>query len=204
MQTLQRKRCQTRTRPRKKACAYGVRVSRATIFGYVRGNPLSYIDPKGQDIVLPGPVPLPVTPVFIPGTPENTSFTQSTIQAVSAGVSMCQASLENAWSQLDKLISKQNQSGPDAIQYALLATRNALYPTVRGDLVFLNRGDVWKYGTTIDPAGRYSSSALSGMNLVMQPQSTGSVSQVLVQEKIQLINHFFQNGELPPGNRIFK
>ena len=47
MQTLQRRSCQTRARSRKKACVYGVRVSRATIFGYVGGNPLSYFDPLG-------------------------------------------------------------------------------------------------------------------------------------------------------------
>ncbi|PVY56317.1 hypothetical protein C8D04_1571 [Simplicispira sp. 125] len=47
MQTLQRRRCQTRTRSRKKACVYGVRVSRATIFAYVEGNPLGAIDPEG-------------------------------------------------------------------------------------------------------------------------------------------------------------
>ena len=50
MQTLRRNRCQTRTRPREKACVYGVRVSGATIFGYVGGNPLSGIDPSGLDI----------------------------------------------------------------------------------------------------------------------------------------------------------
>lgn len=47
MQTLQRRRCQTRTRLRKKACAYGALVSGTTIFAYVGGNPLSYIDPLG-------------------------------------------------------------------------------------------------------------------------------------------------------------
>ncbi|MGQ0710966.1 MAG: hypothetical protein ACT4NV_14610 [Rhodoferax sp.] len=47
MQVTRRKRCQTRAKLRKKACVYGVRVSGATIFGYVDGNPLMYTDPEG-------------------------------------------------------------------------------------------------------------------------------------------------------------
>ena len=47
MQTLRRNRCQTRTRPREKACVYGVRVSGATIFAYVNAKPLVKVDPEG-------------------------------------------------------------------------------------------------------------------------------------------------------------
>lgn len=47
MQVARRKRCQTRTRPRKKACVYGALVSEATIFAYVGGNPLTFVDPVG-------------------------------------------------------------------------------------------------------------------------------------------------------------
>ena len=49
MQVTRRNRCQTRTRPRKKACVYGVRVSRATIYSYVGGNPMTRTDPSGLD-----------------------------------------------------------------------------------------------------------------------------------------------------------
>jgi hypothetical protein len=54
MQVTRRKRCQTRTRPRKKACVYGVRVSGPIIYRYVGGNPLSGIDPKGLSCTAKG------------------------------------------------------------------------------------------------------------------------------------------------------
>ena len=77
MQALKQKRCQTRTRPRKKACVYGARVSGPTHYNYFRsyqpsqgrytqndpiglagglnrgvyveGNPISYSDPLGLE-----------------------------------------------------------------------------------------------------------------------------------------------------------
>lgn len=71
-------------------------------------------------------------------------------------------------------------------------------------MVQLNEGEVWKYGTTMDPAGRYSASALATLGLNMEIQATGTASQVLVQEKIMLIQYAIENGSLPPGNNIFK
>ena len=52
MQTLRRNRCQTRTRPREKACVYGVRVSGATIFAYADANPVIKGDPNGRHPVV--------------------------------------------------------------------------------------------------------------------------------------------------------
>lgn len=68
----------------------------------------------------------------------------------------------------------------------------------------MNAGDFWKYGISIDPAGRYPAQALSTLGLRMDIQATGTLPQVYVSEKIQLINYAVSNGSLPPGNRIFK
>ncbi|MEO8391283.1 hypothetical protein, partial [Polaromonas sp.] len=53
------------------ACVYGVRVSGATIFSYVGGDPLSYSDPMGLQVAPTpwGPVPLPPPVTPIPNTP---------------------------------------------------------------------------------------------------------------------------------------
>ena len=53
MQTLQRKSCQTRTRPRKKGCVYGAGVSGATIYSYAGASPSVFIDPEGLDFMDP-------------------------------------------------------------------------------------------------------------------------------------------------------
>jgi hypothetical protein len=95
-------------------------------------------------------------------------------------------------------------SGPDAVQYALVAERDGLYPTVRGDLVELKAGEVWKYGISTDPAGRYPVESLGTFGLVMEIQTRGTLPQVYVAEKTQLINYAISHGSLPPGNRIFK
>lgn len=52
---------------------------------YANANPLTYTDPLGLTPAIPaGPVPLPLPPVFIPGTPENQAFTDSTIRGINA------------------------------------------------------------------------------------------------------------------------
>jgi hypothetical protein len=68
----------------------------------------------------------------------------------------------------------------------------------------MNAGEVWKYGITIDPTGRYPAQALSTLGLVMEIQARGTLPQVYVAEKVQLIDYATTHGALPPGNRIFK
>ncbi len=51
-------------------------------FGYVGGNPITFIDPFGlQSVPIPAPTPFPAPPfppVFIPGTPENQQAADAT------------------------------------------------------------------------------------------------------------------------------
>ncbi|WP_426117474.1 hypothetical protein [Massilia sp. PWRC2] len=112
--------------------------------------------------------------------------------------------LDNAWSQLSGLLAKATAAGPLEYQYALIAQRDGAYPDVRNGLVQLKTGDVWKYGTTNDPNNRYVGTSLSTFNLRMDIQSAGTRYQTLAAEKLKLIQYFISNGELPPGNRIFK
>jgi hypothetical protein len=121
-----------------------------------------------------------------------------------AGGALAADAIANAWDQLENLLSKATNAGPQSVQYALVAERSGLYPTVGGDLVQLNAGDVWKYGISTDPAGRYPAQALSVLGLRMDIQAVGTLPQVYIAEKIQLINYAVTNGSLPPGNRIFK
>jgi len=112
--------------------------------------------------------------------------------------------IANAWDQLDNLLTRAANAGPQAVQCALVAERAGLYPTVGGDLVHLNAGEVWKYGISTNADMRYPPQALSTLGLVMEIQTRGTLPQVYVAEKIQLINYAVTNGALPPGNRIFK
>lgn len=98
----------------------------------------------------------------------------------------------------------QKAQGPQGALYALVANHPGLYPNVRGGTSFLNAGDVWKFGETTDPAGRYSGSYLRGMGLQQINLFTGSQMEIKIQEKIMIYGYFMERGSLPAGNSIFR
>jgi hypothetical protein len=105
-------------------------------------------------------------------------------------------------SEITRIYEKVNNTR--GFTYELRATTSGLYPNVRGGLVSLNAGDVWKYGETTQGFDRYSQNFLTTNRLQMVPIFYGNVAEIKVQEKIMIYGYYFQNGTLPPGNRIFR
>jgi RHS repeat-associated protein len=93
-------------------------------------------------------------------------------------------------------------------QYTLRARADGEYPLYewgKGEIgtTHLNRGDIWKIGTTINGSARYSESfyRTTGAGLTYTPEFFGPVDQLLFVERMKLLNYAIQNGgALPPGN----
>ena len=88
--------------------------------------------------------------------------------------------------------------------YSLRASREGEYPSVRGGTVTLQAGDVYKFGETTQPGARYSVSDLRKQGLEYQTEFKGSQGMAKIVEKMRIYGYFFENGALPPGNRIFR
>lgn len=92
--------------------------------------------------------------------------------------------------------------------YSLNVTVPGTYVDVRGNLVNMKVGDVWKYGETTQGFGRYSKSDLykmaPGAELKMTPVFFGNQIQIKIHEKVLIYDYFFQNWSLPPGNSVFR
>jgi len=93
-------------------------------------------------------------------------------------------------------------------QYTLRAAGDGLYPVFQWGkgqvgLQHLSKGDIWKIGTTINGASRYSNSFYrsTGAGLMYVPEFIGPVDQLIFVERMKLLNYVMQNGgNLPPGN----
>ncbi len=91
--------------------------------------------------------------------------------------------------------------------YELRVNNSGTYRDVRGNLVQMNAGDVWKYGETTKGFGRYQQSELDGMvpgGVTMFPIFHGNVIEIKIQEKIMIYGYSMMNLHLPPGNRIYR
>jgi RHS repeat-associated protein len=94
--------------------------------------------------------------------------------------------------------------------YALRALEDGFYPVMKRGFkeaqegVWLNKGDVWKYGTTKNPDTRYSQSFLDRIGVQYDRISKGTLDEALAAEQKSLRNFVNQNSKLPPGNKIMR
>ncbi|AWM13817.1 type IV secretion protein Rhs [Flavobacterium sediminis] len=114
------------------------------------------------------------------------------------------ATVAKATYEIQKIMERD--PGPDGTQYSLRATTSGSYPcySCSSGTMNLNTGDVWKYGETTNPAGRYSESYLEANRVQQVNEFSGSQLQIKIAEKSKIYNYFLQNGHLPPGNKIFR
>ena len=56
-----------------------------------------------------------------------------------------------------------------------------MYVDALSGSTFLNTGDVWKYGTTVNAVGGYTKTQLDNWNIDITPQYYGSVAGILFQ-----------------------
>jgi hypothetical protein len=107
--------------------------------------------------------------------------------------------------EINRLLEKT--MGPSGFTYELRINRTGEYVDVRGNVVHLNAGDIWKYGETSNGMSRYSRSTLDNMvpgGVKMFPIFLGNQIEIKVQEKIMIYGYTLMNGSLPPGNKIFR
>ncbi len=111
--------------------------------------------------------------------------------------------------EMDRLLSKYMPTR--GVQYTLRAKSDGMYPvyssgsSVPTGTVFLQKGAIWKIGETTTNT-RYSRDKLKniGLGVEFSPEFTGNRVQIKVMEKAKIYAYYFQHGNLPPGNKIFR
>ncbi len=95
-------------------------------------------------------------------------------------------------------------------QYALIATEPGFRPVMRRGFtqpqgqVWMEAGEVWKFGTTKSPSTRYSPTYLADRGLLYRTQSTGTLQEALSAERTAIQKYLETQGRLPPGNKIIR
>lgn len=97
-----------------------------------------------------------------------------------------------------------------AQQYTLRAASSGWYPVARRGikqpvaLTWLEQGEVWKFGKTINPLTRYSQTYLrnTGNGLIYRNEFSGTATEALRLERMKIENYYRQYGRLPPGNKV--
>lgn len=103
----------------------------------------------------------------------------------------------------------------EAEQYVLKAAANGYYTCyncLNTDSIFLFAGNVWRYGTTIDPLTRYKYVFLERNQLTYTQQFVGPLHKCLQEEKRKIVyypllpenTNRIMKISRPPGNKVDK
>ena len=92
----------------------------------------------------------------------------------------------------EERLQQEQREIDEAEQYALLALTSKHYPCFKcpTPVIFLNRGEVWKYGVTRKgEEGRYTTGYLSQNQLEYFVQLRGTLSECLKEEKAKIFRY---------------
>ncbi len=112
-----------------------------------------------------------------------------------------------------KSVNVAAKTGVQVEQYALRAAEDGFYPVMkRGfanpqELTWLNKAEVWKFGTTKNPLTRYSQSYLDNIGeygVYYSKEFSGTLQQSLQLERMKIMNFMEQYGFKPAGNKMIK
>jgi RHS repeat-associated protein len=98
-------------------------------------------------------------------------------------------------------------AGPDALAYSLRVVNSGWYRDVRGRMMYLEAGDVWKYGETTagNIGGRYSENKLKSLipgGVYPNIEAYGTQVEMKMMEQYLIYGYLYRHLSLPPGNRI--
>jgi RHS repeat-associated protein len=174
----------------------GLKGGSFSTYSYVGGNPLSYSDSSGLSPLDGVAIECLLNPAC------RVAAAAATAAAVAKVAQMCTATADKMATEIQGITERN--LGPYGEVYSLRASAAGDYPDVRGGVVTLQAGDVYKYGETTQPDSRYPVKVLEASGLTYQTEYVGSQLMSKVVEKQLIYGYFFENGGLPPGNRIFR
>jgi hypothetical protein len=99
--------------------------------------------------------------------------------------------------------------GGNGFTYVLVTATNGYYNVYsRGTLmptstVLMGAGEIWKIGETTSNE-RYDPAYLSKEKVIQVPVYYGNQLNIKLKEKLLIYGYFFNSGNLPPGNKIFR
>lgn len=189
--------------------SYGFASGDLNFYAYALGNPISYNDPSGH-----------IAWFAIPLIWGGIEIALSMYDAYDTGRTLldpCETTEAKVLSAVGfgvGLIAPGAGYGAGTkkvYQYALRAKADGWYPVMtRGSKnptaqVWLSRGELWKFGTTLSTDKRYSQNYLNGIGtggVEIRKEFVGTRAEALTLDQMKIDNFRSQTGQLPPGNKV--